>query len=107
MKNSIRILLYSFWIGVVIFTLFLACSHEETIQRKDGRKTAQSRQTKEQPEPRIKVVESIEHDCGCNDNHATFHRYQILEIDGHQYLANSGGGIVHLESCQCKKQTNQ
>jgi hypothetical protein len=28
--------------------------------------------------------------------------YEIVEVDGHLYLANQKGGIVHLESCPCK-----
>lgn len=29
--------------------------------------------------------------------------YQIVEVDGHQYLSNNTkGGMVHLESCPCK-----
>lgn len=29
--------------------------------------------------------------------------YQIVEVDGHQYLTNpSNGGFIHLESCPCK-----
>ena len=29
--------------------------------------------------------------------------FQIIEVDGHEYLSNSNhGGIVHLESCPCK-----
>jgi len=31
-------------------------------------------------------------------------QYQIVEVDGHLYLCNAAhGGIVHLESCPCKK----
>jgi uncharacterized protein YcfL len=26
----------------------------------------------------------------------------IVEVDGHEYLVNYHGGIVHLESCPCK-----
>ena len=27
----------------------------------------------------------------------------IYEVDGHQYIANVNGGLVHSESCPCKK----
>jgi hypothetical protein len=27
--------------------------------------------------------------------------YRIIEIDGHQYMTSSYGGICHLESCPC------
>lgn len=27
----------------------------------------------------------------------------IIEVDGHEYLTNHRGGIIHLESCSCKK----
>jgi hypothetical protein len=27
----------------------------------------------------------------------------IYEVDGHEYIANSRGGIIHSESCPCKK----
>lgn len=26
----------------------------------------------------------------------------IIEVDGHEYLCNYHGGIIHLESCPCK-----
>jgi uncharacterized lipoprotein YajG len=29
--------------------------------------------------------------------------FMIIEVDGHQYLSRGDGGIVHLESCPCKK----
>jgi hypothetical protein len=31
------------------------------------------------------------------------YRYSILHVDGHEYLSNSNGGMIHLESCPCKK----
>lgn len=30
----------------------------------------------------------------------------IIEIDGHEYLYNARGGMIHLESCKCKEQEN-
>lgn len=27
----------------------------------------------------------------------------VVDVDGHKYLCSSKGGIVHLESCPCKK----
>jgi hypothetical protein len=42
---------------------------------------------------RIKVIEGS----------AGWTYYQIIEVDGHQYLANGNhGGFIHLESCPCK-----
>lgn len=35
-------------------------------------------------------------------NRNSYH-YQILEIDGHEYLSNTEGGQLHLESCICKQ----
>jgi hypothetical protein len=33
-------------------------------------------------------------------------RYGVycFKIDGHEYICNSNGGIIHSESCPCKKQ---
>lgn len=28
---------------------------------------------------------------------------EIIEVDGHEYLYDYKGGMLHLESCQCKK----
>jgi hypothetical protein len=39
---------------------------------------------------RIKVVE-----------HQGLGNHAIIEIDGHEYLTNYHGGIIHLESCKC------
>jgi hypothetical protein len=101
MKNLIQIIWHYFWIGIFIFASTLSCTHENT--RENARKSAQNKQIKEQPKSRINVIESIDYNCGSNNKYRTFHRYQILEIDGHLYLTNSSGGIVHLESCPCKK----
>jgi hypothetical protein len=47
-------------------------------------------------EGRIKIIE----DCNCSiDN------YAIIEVDDHLYLSNLRGGLIHLESCPCKKNT--
>lgn len=40
---------------------------------------------------RIRIIESL-----------PWSYYQIVEVDGHQYLSSMKGGIVHLESCPCK-----
>ena len=29
--------------------------------------------------------------------------YQIIEVDEHEYLVSIDGGMIHLESCRCKK----
>jgi hypothetical protein len=31
-----------------------------------------------------------------------FTMYRLVEVDGHEYLSATDGGIVHLESCPCK-----
>lgn len=48
---------------------------------------------KEEPPKRIRIIET-----------ATFiSSYEIIEVDGHQYLTIANhGGIIHLESCPCK-----
>ncbi|MFA5366302.1 MAG: hypothetical protein WC333_00065 [Dehalococcoidia bacterium] len=107
MKNFI---LYGFWMTIIALAIVsggivVSCSQEENTRddaRGKQKKEFPKYKIEEQPESRIKVVESIDRDCGCNNNNATFHHYQVLEMDGHLYLANSGGGIVHLESCPCK-----
>ena len=47
----------------------------------------------EKSEPRIK---SVYHETGVNGSH------EILEVEGHLYLSNYHGGIVHMGSCPCK-----
>jgi len=32
----------------------------------------------------------------------SFTLFQLVEVDGHEYLSTNDGGIVHLESCSCK-----
>lgn len=29
-------------------------------------------------------------------------QYTIIKYEGHKYLCNSHGGLVHVESCMCK-----
>ena len=31
------------------------------------------------------------------------HRIWVIDYNGHEYLCVGTGGIVHLESCRCKK----
>lgn len=33
-------------------------------------------------------------------------QYTTVEFEDHKYLCNSSGGIIHVESCQCKRQKN-
>lgn len=33
--------------------------------------------------------------------------YRIIEVEGHKYLTQSEGAIVHLESCKCKIRNEQ
>lgn len=34
-------------------------------------------------------------------NHPNYF-YEIIKVEGHLYLCNQKGGIVHMESCPCK-----
>ena len=71
---------------LALVTLF-ACARKEEPKKDDFLGT-----TEEKGQPRIKVIEG-----------SGFTTWQILEVDGHLYLANGQhGGIVHLESCPCK-----
>jgi hypothetical protein len=80
----------------VILLLFFACCNVD-----DSRENARNRQDKKEPapatvekQPRIKMVT----DCGlCS--------YRIINVDGHEYLTYDQGGIIHLESCPCHKDT--
>ena len=72
---------------LALVTLF-ACVRKEEPKKDNFLETTEE---KEQS-PRIKVLEG-----------GGFTTWQIIEVDGHQYLANGQhGGIVHLESCPCK-----
>jgi hypothetical protein len=44
---------------------------------------------------RIKEIES-NYDVSVNTT------FTILEVDGHLYLSQFRGGIIHMESCPCK-----
>jgi len=42
-----------------------------------------------------------------NFNHQLYNlkggwQYTTVEFEGHTYLCNSNGGIIHVESCKCK-----
>lgn len=30
--------------------------------------------------------------------------YRVIEVEGHKYLTQSAGAIIHLESCFCKNE---
>lgn len=47
--------------------------------------------TEEQKAEKIELVYSSQH-----------YYYEIIKVDGHLYLCNQKGGIVHMESCPCK-----
>jgi hypothetical protein len=73
---------------LALVTLF-ACARKEEPKKDDFLGTTGE---KEQPS-RIKVLEG----------QIGWSAFQIIEVDGHQYLANSNhGGFIHLESCPCK-----
>lgn len=72
---------------VALVTLF-ACVRKEEPKKDNFLGTTEE---KEQTS-RINVIEG-----------GGFTTWQILEVDGHQYLANGQhGGFIHLESCPCK-----
>lgn len=72
--------------------LVIACSVKKEEPQKDDF-LALPKTEKVKPESRIHVID------GSNWSY-----YNIIEVDGHQYLCNTvKGGIVHLESCPCKK----
>jgi flagellar biogenesis protein FliO len=43
--------------------------------------------------PRIKLIEKTT---------IGRYNYQLVEVDSHQYLISGDGGIIHIESCNCK-----
>ncbi len=70
-------------------TVLFACSNKET-KKDDFLGTTKIKE--EKPKTKIHLID----DGGCTS-------YQIIEVDGHQYLCNNvKGGLVHLESCPCK-----
>ena len=51
------------------------------------------------PNPTIKVVTSETiHSPACSDQVTI----SVIRYNGHEYIANSKGGIIHSESCPCK-----
>lgn len=75
----------------MIVILLSSCSRKK-IEPKDDFLTVHETPTKTETSARIKIIEGSQW---------TF--YQIVEVDGHQYLANGNhGGFIHLESCPCK-----
>jgi hypothetical protein len=74
---------------LALVTLF-ACAKKE--EKKDDFLGTPEQEKVEEPS-RIKVI-AVE--SGFTGTH------EILEVDGHQYLSNYHGGLVHLESCPCK-----
>ncbi|MFA5207464.1 MAG: hypothetical protein WC428_02290 [Candidatus Paceibacterota bacterium] len=79
------------FIVAVIFALTLfACSKKEP-KKDDFFGTTKTEE--EKPKSRITIIDG-----------GAWTSYQIIEVDGHQYLCNNvKGGLVHLESCPCKK----
>lgn len=74
--------------------LVIACSVKKEEPKDDflGTKTEEPKK-KEEPKTRIHVID-----------YGVWSYYQIIEVDGHEYLCNNvKGGIIHLESCPCKK----
>ncbi len=65
------------WTLAVLMLLF-SCNNEKLNSKQQSR---------------ITLIESQMFKCG---------RYELLLIDNHEYLTNSRGGIIHLESCGCQ-----
>ena len=72
----------------LMLVLLASCTRKEEPKKDDFLGTPAE---KVETPARIKVIESL-----------AWTSYQILEVDGHEYLANNTGGMVHLESCPCK-----
>jgi hypothetical protein len=51
------------------------------------------------PNPTIKVVTSETIHSPAYSDQVTI---SVIRYDGHEYIANSKGGIIHSESCPCK-----
>lgn len=51
------------------------------------------------PNPAIKVVASETIDQTSYNDRVTIY---VIRYDGHEYITNSKGGIIHSESCPCK-----
>ena len=65
---------------------------EEANQRREMRVQKRDERRNKESNERIKLV----------DNGGQTLLY-IYEVDGHEYIASSKGGIIHSESCPCKK----
>jgi hypothetical protein len=83
---------FIFGLLVIILIAQIACVRKVEKPKDDFLGTTQTEEPKKE-ETRIHVI----------DSGGTFSVYQIVEVDGHQYLCNYKGGMVHLESCPCKK----
>jgi hypothetical protein len=78
---------------MVLETMFIVgCTIKEKPKKDDFLNPQTTEAKEEKKSTRIKII----------DDGDAWHTYQILEVDGHQYLANSKGGFIHLESCPCK-----
>jgi hypothetical protein len=71
--------------------LVIACAKKEEPKKDDFLGTTKTEKPKKS-ESRIHVID---------DSRNTL--YEIIEVDGHEYLTSYHGGIIHLESCPCKK----
>jgi len=82
MKKTINEI--SFWLSAMIFAalMVIAASCSNPPKDADGNELPS----------RIHVIEG-----------SSMTLYQIIEVDGHEYLTNPNhGGFIHLESCPCK-----
>jgi hypothetical protein len=83
------------WI-VLLLSLSLniiSCIYSEDLRKKQGNETIIKPSSIPEKPKRIKEIghESI-----------LGRVFIILEIDGHEYICQIGGGIIHSESCPCK-----
>ncbi len=75
------------FIAIIFAVAFVGCTPQE-------RGVTKNVHTKDEVESRIIGIEETIYEGSS---------YQIIEVDGHQYISRYSGGIVHLESCPCKK----
>jgi hypothetical protein len=85
---------FIFGLLVIILILQISCIRKTEPKKDDFLGTTQTEEPKkEKDKTRIHVIDG-----------GAWTQYQIVEVDGHEYLCNAAhGGMVHLESCPCKK----
>jgi hypothetical protein len=106
MKNNLYFQFFKYGtIATLIAIMFLcggiivtSCAQQDNGRQSQRNHHEENYQKEVKTEDRIKIIEG----CGCGSK-----PYEIVEVDGHQYLCNIHGGITHLESCPCKRNVNK